>query len=295
MLCIKMLIFSEIEDAEVHTAGSIFAARTKPVTNAKHKKRVGAKTAKKLEMSENGTHALSPQDATTYRALAARCNYLSQDRPDLAFSSKELCRECSVPTVVSFKKLKRLVRYLCGMPRLVYTYKWQELPSVVDVYVDTDFAGCKDTRRSTSGGVVMVGKCCVKHYSKTQTTIALSSGEAELHGIANGAAQGMGVQSLMRDMGWVVDLHLHSDATAAIGIARRKGLGKIRHLDVADLWIQDKIRSKRMQLSKVLGVDNCADVMTKYVDKTNMAKALDFMNLHRLEGRPACAPVAMGA
>ena len=145
---------------EIEPVGSILAARTKPENNAKYKKRVGAKTAKKLEMSENGTHALSPADATTYRALAARCNYLAQDRPDLAYSSKELCREFSVPTVVSFRKLKRLVRYLCGMPRLVYKYKWQNLPSVVDVYVDTDFAGCKDTRRSTSGGVVMVGKLC---------------------------------------------------------------------------------------------------------------------------------------
>ena len=141
----------------------------------------------------------------------------------------------------------------------------------------------------------MIGQCCVKHYSKTQTTIALSSGEAELHGIASGAAQGMGIQSLMRDMGWHADLHLHSDATAAIGIARRKGLGKIRHLDVADLWIQDKIRSRKMKLSKVLGADNCADAMTKYVDKTIMSKALNFMHIKRLEGRPACAPIAMGA
>ena len=93
----------------------------------------------------------------------------------------------------------------------------------------------------------------------------------------------------------IEDLHIHSDATAAIGIARRKGLGKIRHLDVADLWIQDSIRSKKMRLSKVLGTKNCADVMTKYVDKSTMSKALELMNLHRLEGRPACAPVAMGA
>ena len=77
-----------------------------------------------------------------YRALAARCNYLSQDRPDIAFSSKELCREFSVPNKSSFQKLKRLARYLAGLPRLVYVYQWQTLPEVLDVYVDTDFAGC---------------------------------------------------------------------------------------------------------------------------------------------------------
>ena len=141
----------------------------------------------------------------------------------------------------------------------------------------------------------MIGKCFIKHWSKTQTTISLSSGEAELHGIAYGAAHALGIQSLMKDAGWDIHVHMHSDATAAIGIARRKGLGKIRHLDCTDLWIQDKIRSKNMKLSKVLGTDNMADVLTKYVGKKTMDSAIARMNLIRKSGRPACAPVAMGA
>ena len=110
---------------------------------------------------------------------------------------------------------------------MVYTYNFQEMPNTVDIFVDTDFACCKDTWRSTSGGAIMVGKCLVKHWAKTQTTISLSSGESELHGIASGCAQALGVQSLMHDMGWKMPITVHSDATAAIGIARRKGLGKI--------------------------------------------------------------------
>ena len=132
-----------------------------------------------------------------YRALAARCNYLAQDRPDFAFSSKERCRAFSVPNLNSFKKLKRLVQYLCGLPRLVYNYNFQDMPTTVDIFVDTDFAGCKETRRSTSGGAILVGKCLVKHRAKTQTTISLSSGESEQHGIASGCAQALGAQSMM--------------------------------------------------------------------------------------------------
>ena len=67
---------------------------------------------------------------------------------------------------------------------MVYTYKFQDLPTTVDIFVDTDFAGCKETRRSTSGGAILVGQCLVKHWANTQTTITLSSGESELHGIA---------------------------------------------------------------------------------------------------------------
>ena len=140
----------------------------------------------------------------------------------------------------------------------------------------------------------MLGQCLVKHWSKTQTTISLSSGEAELHGIAQGAAQAIGMQSLMRDLDWHVGITLHSDATAAIGIARRKGLGKKRHLDTTDLWIQDQVRSKRISLEKVLGTENMADILTKYVDKTTLDNALPRMGLHKVAGRPACAPVAMG-
>jgi hypothetical protein len=282
---------------DVDMVGKVCAARTKPANSNKYTKRVGAKKAKKLEIAENATNStvLASADATMYRALSARCNYLSQDRPDISYASKELSREFSVPTVTSFKKLKRLARYLSGMPMLVYHYKWQPMPTELNVYVDTDFAGCRETRRSTSGGVAMLGNCCIKHWSKTQTTISLSSGEAELHGIAQGAAQALGIQSLLKDAGWHVDVHLHSDATAAIGIARRKGSGKIRHLDTTDLWIQDKITSKKMQLSEVLGVENMADVLTKYVDKNSMSSALARMNIVKLDGRPACAPTAMGA
>ena len=67
---------------------------------------------------------------------------------------------------------------------------------------------------------------------------------------------------------------VQSDAIAAIGIMRRKSLGKVRHLDVTDLWIQDKIRSKQIRLLKVLGTDHVADMFTKYVDRSALEKAL---------------------
>ena len=76
----------------------------------------------------------------------------------------------------------------------------------------------------------MMESRCVQHWHKTQTTIALSSGGAELVGIAYGMAQPIGVLSLCADLVIVVDINLFSNATAAIGIAKRGGLGKIgRH------------------------------------------------------------------
>lgn len=81
------------------------------------------------------------------------------------------------PITQSLKALKRIGRYLIGRPRLVYSFPRQEL-SAIDVYVDTDWAGFARTRKSTSGGAVVLGRHAIKQWSSTQPSVTLSSGEA---------------------------------------------------------------------------------------------------------------------
>ena len=252
--------------------------------------RLGAKAVKQAERLESIGYELDPDEARTYRALAARANYLALDRPEISYASKELCRDFAKPTKQSWEKLKRLARFLVGKPRTIWWFGWQDDGNVLDAFTDTDFAGCQLTRRSTSGGIAMRGKHSIKHWSQTQTTVALSSGEAELTGICKGASIALGLQSVARDLGIEWKLRVHSDATAAIGICHRKGLGKIRHLAVADLWIQDKVRAKDFDLQKVLGADNPADMMTKHINREDMCKHMSKMNLRWEEGRAESAP-----
>ena len=129
---------------------------------------------------------------------------------------------------------------------------------------------------------------------KTQSTIALSPGEAELSRIGSGMAQALGIQSLAADMGWTLHPRVHSDATAAIGISKRRGLGKIRHLHTADLWVQEKVRAGAVTLLKILGTENPADAFTKYLDKSSMEKAVAAMNCDYRTGRAKLAPDTMG-
>ena len=164
----------------------------------------------------------------------------------------------------------------------------------MDVYTDTDVAGCTTTRRSTSGGCALLNGSLAKHWSKTQSTIALSSGDAELAGIGSGMAQAWGIQSLAADMGWKLKPRVFSDATAAIGISKRRGLVKIRHLHIADVWVQEQIRNSRISLEKMLGADNPADMFTKYLDHTIMSKALRTMNCEYRKGRAKAAPETIG-
>jgi hypothetical protein len=118
---------------------------------------------------------LSQEEVGAYRSGAARANYLSLDRPDISFATKELCRHMSSPRRRDVEALKRVARYLKGAPRVVYDFAWQ--PEVgLQTYVDTDFAGCMATRRSTSGGCAMRGTHLMKHWSSTQKAVTLSSG-----------------------------------------------------------------------------------------------------------------------
>ena len=128
------------------------------------------------------------------------------------------------------------------------------------------------------------------HWSKTQSTVALSSGEAELGGICRGASRALGLQSVARDLGLPFSLDVLTDATAAIGICRRRGLGKIRHLAVADLWVQDRVRAGDFSLRKVLGSQNPADMFTKYTDRATLMRHLAELDLVFEEGRADSAP-----
>ena len=239
----------------------------------------------KEENEEKDGQLLSPSEATRFGGLAARANYLAQDRADIAFASKELCRRMSSPCDGDWAKLKRLVRYLRDHPACTYRFNLQTTTQEhcipVDVYVDADYAGCKRTRRSTSGGMCFMGDHLVRHWSSTQKTIALSSGEAELHGIVRGASEALALRSLGWDMGLSISLTVHTDSSAAKGIAERQGIGRVRHLEVGILWIQERLKAGDFMLHKVLGVDNPGDLLTKHLAAPDIEKHVRSANLCR--------------
>ena len=82
-------------------------------------------------------------------------------------------QDLSTPNEHSLQKLKRLSRYHKGRPR--HKYPFAMTPATeINVFCDTDFVGCSQTRRSTSGGCAMIGGAQIKHWSNTKGAIALS-------------------------------------------------------------------------------------------------------------------------
>ena len=130
----------------------------------------------------------------------------------------------------------------------------------------------------------------VKHWSSTQRVVTLSSAEAELTGIVKGSTEGLGLRSLAADLGWTLPLKVYTDSSAVIGICKRTGIGKVRHLATGQLWVQDRIRTKDFELFKVAGEDNPADMLTKHLTRETLDKHLNFAGMKRQTGRAESAP-----
>ena len=125
--------------------------------------------------------------------------------------------------------------------------------------------------------------------SPDQTLVDHAAHHRELGGICRGASIALGLQSLASDLGIELNITILTDATAAIGICRRRGLGRIRHLHVADLWAQDRLKRGDFSLVKVAGSENPADLLTKHVSRELMMKHVATMGVKGEQGRASSA------
>ena len=128
----------------------------------------------------------------------------------------------------------------------------------------------------------MWGRHCIKTWSVNQGYIALSSGEAEYYGAVKGGMQVLGLTAMMRDMGVEASIdvavkpgiELCVDASAAVGIASRRGLGKQRHIELNELWLQDQVARGRIGITKVDGKKNFSDSLTKFTGADRILQTL---------------------
>ena len=121
---------------------------------------------------------VSAELATKHRAAVARVVYLAQDRLDLGVAAVELAKTMAIPRDGDNERLKRVARHLHGNPDYVPWNPIQEETNTVVLSTDADWATCCETRRSNSGGTVMLGNHLTAAWSRVQPRIALSSGEA---------------------------------------------------------------------------------------------------------------------
>jgi hypothetical protein len=232
---------------------------------------------------------LEASECTRFRALAARVNYLAQDAPDIQFAAKEVCRDMAKPDLDSWKKLKGLARFILEREAVIWKFDWQdEVGLTLSVFSDSDWAGCRRTRRSTSGGAVVLGGHCLRTWSSTQAPIALSSAEAEYYAMVEATTRALGIRSMLSELGVVCvgPTELYSDSSAARCFASRRGVGRMRHLEVRHLWLQGAVACQKVVVRRVPGEENPADLLTKYLSVREVVYrlnklALQWINRHR--------------
>ena len=120
----------------------------------------------------------------------------------------------------------------------------------------------------------MLGSHVLKTWSSTQSSISLSSGEAEFYGVVRASGVALGQRSLMQDLGHELPVRVWTDSSAAMGVSNRQGLGKLRHIETQSLWVQQKVRHGDVELRKIRGDANPADLFTKYLPSKDKLDSL---------------------
>ena len=212
-----------------------------------------------------------------FRACVARLNYLGQESPDVQFLVKVLSSEMARPMTGSWRRLKKVVLFLVGRRRVVWQFPWQSVEESTELKVitDADCGGDNRSRKSTSGGAAMRGKHCLKTWSTTQGATALSTAEAELYAMVDGVLRTNAMKSMLLETGLantddVIEFQI--DSAAGNSFISRRGLGKMRHMELRDFWIQQEVGGGKVRAVKIGGKTNPADVETKFLSATELAE-----------------------
>jgi hypothetical protein len=135
----------------------------------------------------------------------------------------------------------------------------------VIAFVDSDWAGDRQTRKSTSSVSVFFDGMLMQAGCISQGNVAQSSAEAEFYALASAAADVLYIETLIKDAGEEVPfLQVFNDASAARQTANKQGLSrKLRHIDIKHLFVQHLVQQKRFALGIVSGLTNPANMATK--------------------------------
>ncbi|GJZ57474.1 retrovirus-related pol polyprotein from transposon TNT 1-94 [Tanacetum coccineum] len=222
----------------------------------------------KLDLDQNG----SPVDATKYRSMIGALMYLTSSRPDIVHATCLCARYQAKPTEKHLKEVKRIFRYLRGTVNMGL---WYTKDSGIELtgFSDADYAGCKDTFKSTSGGAQFLGEKLVSWSSKKQDCTALSTAEAEYVSLSVCCAQVLWMRTQLTDYGFHFNkIPIYCDSKSAIAISCNPVQhSRTKHIAVRYHFIKEHVEMGTIELYFVKTDYQLADLFTKAlpVDRFN--------------------------
>ena len=206
-------------------------------------------------------------DATSFKQLVGSLKYLTATRPDLIYSVNLVSRYMENPGALHLAAAKRILRYVKGTNGFGIQYKRGGEASLVG-YVDSDYAGDEDDRKSTSGYTFMYGEGAVSWASKKQAIVTLSTTEAEYVAAAYGACQAVWLRNVLEDIGFNQEkgTTLFCDNSSAIKLSRNPVLhGRSKHISVRYHFLRDLVSDEVISMEYCSTQEQLSDIMTKPV------------------------------
>ena len=205
-----------------------------------------------------------------YREAIGSLMYLMVGtRPDIAFSVSRLARYVEHPTAAHWSAVKRIIRYVKETKHLGIVYGGQNCGLEPLAYVDADWAGDKETRKSYGGYVFLMGGGAVSWRSQQQEVVALSSTEAEYISLCSVIKESIWVQRLVCDLPGMKDMfpmgvNVMVDSQGYIKLAKSNSTNRrTKHIDVRYHFTREAVQSKKVHLNYCPTESMVADILTK--------------------------------
>lgn len=233
-------------------------------------------------------------DKNLYQQIVGSLLYLAlRTRPDILATTIILVRFQAAPTSFCHQAAKRVLRYLKGTTRWSLRYHTEAHGSLkISAFVDADYAGDVDDRKSMSGYVVKLGNSVCSWSSKKQQNVALSTCEAEYNAMTLAAKEILWVRRVVSESGWNVHkgISIFSDNQSAITWASSEKCpsGRAKHIDVSVHFVRDLVKSSTIQVQFIESAKNDADVMTKPVGKMTLRNNLARIGLSETTVEEEC-------
>ncbi len=212
-----------------------------------------------------------------YSSAAGAMLYHALDRPDTQFATGRVMQYVTKPTVLAEARMKHLARYIHTHPQVVWIFEQQDWVDEITIITDADWATDADTRRSVDCVHIFLGGHLLETSTSTQHFIALSTAESEFYGIIRGAACGLQLRELLMEMGLKMKVRVRTDSSAAKGVVKRSGSGKMKHMAAKHLWIQEVVRQGIVDVTTIDTLHNTADLGTKYHPERRLQELLQMM------------------
>ncbi|KAJ9550796.1 hypothetical protein OSB04_014841 [Centaurea solstitialis] len=204
-------------------------------------------------------------DGSEYRSIVGALQYCTLTRPDIAFSVNKVCQFMHAPSDYHWQLVKRILRYLAGTSQHGLFYHAVPDSSLL-CYTDADWASCPDDRRSTSGYCIFLGYNLISWSSSKQRVVSRSSTESEYRSLANGTAELMWVQYVLRDLHLSLSRSplLPCDNIGATYLSSNPVMhSRTKHVEIDYHFVRERVAAGDLTVRYIPAKEQLADCLTK--------------------------------